>query len=248
MSLKDLKIEADIEETNLDTLPGRDFTVPTNLYDMLITGAYTLKSPAGAEGLHFTLKPADGSPQEVRESFYMTSGTAKGGKQYYINSNGKKQYLKGFAQATQLAKIACDKAVADLQEEEKVLKLWNSANQAEENTKVNWLPELVGKPIKVGILHVHDNRLKKEGNKWVKLPTERFYNEVDKLFYPSGHAVTEKLAGKDATFQERWAKLYPAGETVDRYEQVEGSEPDVPENETDQLTEEGITSLFGTDS
>jgi hypothetical protein len=250
MSLKHLKIEADVTPTNVDTLPTNDFTVPTNIYEMIISSAYMDIAASGAEGLRFVLKPADGSPQEVRDAYWVTSGTEKGGTPYYMNKDGKKQYLKGFSQANLLTTIACGKPLADLKEEDKILKLWNWASQSEENTKVRWLPELIGKPVMACILKVRDNKKKKEGNKWVDLPQDRTFNEVDKLLYPSGHAVTEKNAGEDATFKDRWAKMYPAGETIDRYTEIPGSEPDLPiEGEEEEgLTSEGITALFGAEA
>jgi hypothetical protein len=248
MSLKHLKIDSDVEMGSADTLPTRgDFTVPTGLHEMMITQAWMELSAGEAEGLKFTLKPADGSPQEVKDAFWVTSGKKKGKKKYFINSKGNKQALPGYVDAAQLAAIACGKKLEDLDEEEKVLKLWNSANQAEENTKVRWLPELVNKPVLAGILRVRDNKNRKEGDKWVPTADERYFNEVDKLFFPSGHSVTEKNAGADATFKDRWLKRFPEGETIDRYKEgIAKDQPDLPEEE--QLTEEGITILFGTDN
>jgi len=248
MSLKHLKSEA-TEETKTDVLPGSGFTAETDLYPMIIDVAYMDISPkTGAEGMKLHLKMADGSPQEVRTAFWMVSGDEKGNQTFYITAKGKKRDLPGFIDATQVAKIACDKPLMDLVEEEKVIKLWNSASSSEENTKIRSLPELLNKPILVGVLKVRDNKRDwtvKVGKDYKRLPEERFYNEVDKVFYPNGLSITEAAAGEtEPAFKKRWQDRYPTGVDIDRYEQVAGSQPDLPINTPPAAP---VASLFTTD-
>ena len=242
MSLKHLKSEA-TEETKTDVLPGSGFTVETGLYEMIVDVAYMDKSPAGAEAMKIHLKMADGSPQEVREAFWVASRDSKNNQTFYLTKNGKKRDLPGFVQATQVANITCNKPLLDLVEEKKVIKLWNSANQAEENTEIRHLPEIVGKPILVGVLKIRDNKNEKVGNEYVPTAAERFFNEVDKVFHPNGLSITEKAAVETTpAFKDRWLKRYPPGFVADRYTQVAGSQPDLPI--TDAAPPAPVSSLF----
>ena len=234
MSLKHLKSQA-TEETKTDVLPGSGFTAETGLYPMIIDVAYMDISPTtGAEAMKLHLKMADGSPQEVRAAFWVASGNEKGNQTFYTTAKGQQRDLPGFIQATQVAKIACEKPLMDLIEEEKMIKLWNTASLSEENTKIRSLKDLRNKPILVGVLKVRDNKRDwnvKEGKDFKRLPEERFYNEVDKMFYPNGLSITEANAGVTTpTFNQRWQDRYPAGVDIDRYVQVAGSQPDLPVN------------------
>jgi len=245
MSLKHLKIDSDIEDTNTDVLPGSGFTLDTGLYEMVIDVGFMDTSDSGAEALKLHLKMTDGSPQTLRTAFWVASGTKKGKKTFYVTKDGKKRSLPGFVQASQVAEICATKALADLTEEEKTIKLWNSTSQAEENTQIRYLPDLKDKPILVGVLKVRDNKVALSGTIYEKQPEERFFNEVDKVFHPNGLSITEKNAGaKTPDFRDRWAARY-GSETVDRYEQVANSQPDLPSHTSTEGTP--VSSLFSSD-
>ena len=230
MSLKHLKSQA-TEQTKTDVLPGSGFTVDTGLLPMIIDVAYMDKSASGAEAMKLHLAMADGSPQTIRSAFWVASGDAKGNQTFYTTKNGKTRDLPGFIQATQVAEIACGQPLHDLVEEEKVIKLWNGATGDEENTKIRSLRDLIGKPILVGVLKVRDNKVTKTNQGYEKNSEERFFNEVDKVFYPNGLSITEQNAGEvNPAFKTRWEERYPTDFIADRYVAVAGSQPDLPTN------------------
>jgi hypothetical protein len=230
MSLKHLKIADNVEETKTDVLPGSNFTAETGLYPMIIDVAYMDISDSGAEAMKLHLKMADGSPAEVRTAFWVASGDKKGNSTTYTTKQGKVRNLPGFIQASQVAQIAAGKALEDLAEDDtKVIKLWNSANQAEENTTIRCLTELLNKPILVGVIKIRDNKMVKGDTGYEKVAEERIFNEVDKVFYSNGISITEFNAGvTEPEFNERWVKRYPTDFVADRYTAVAGSQPDLP--------------------
>jgi hypothetical protein len=56
---------------------------------------------SGAMALNIRAKTEDG--KEIRQQLRMTSGTAKGCKNYYEDKNGEKKYLPGFLMANALS-------------------------------------------------------------------------------------------------------------------------------------------------
>lgn len=228
MSLKDLTLDADVADVKSDVLPGTGYTLDTGMYNMIIDVAYIDTSDKGAVAMKLHLKTADTEGKILRTAFWVRSGTEKGGNTHYVTAKGIKRPLPGYSQASQVAFITCGKALKDLDVEEKFIKLWNNVAQGEENTKIRHLPELQNKPIMVGVLKIRDNKPVLNNGVYTKTAEERFTNEVDKLFFPSGISVTELNAGVTTPeFRERWVALYGT-KTVDRYETTANSQPDLP--------------------
>ena len=74
----------------------------TGLYEFTIQVIYIEPSRGGAAGLHLHLLDDKGGV--VRQTLWMTSGTAKGGKNTYTDKRtGEEKYLPGFIQANHLA-------------------------------------------------------------------------------------------------------------------------------------------------
>lgn len=244
MSLDNLKIDSDVVTTNPDVISGSGYIMDTNLYPMIVDMAYMEKSASGAEALKFHLKMADGSPQTSRQTFWVASGDKKGNKNFFIAKDKSKRLLPGMIQGDQLTHITCNKCLADMIEEDKTIKLWNRDSQSEENTTVRALTEMLDKPVLVGMLKVRDNKVIRNSNGgYDKIADDRFFNEADKLFFPNGLTVTESVAGEtEPKFRERWISRFPEGFIMDRYEEVTGSQPDLPDVESPASA--GTGSLF----
>ena len=72
---------------------GGNGPLNSGLYNCTVSVAYISKASSGALGLVVVFKTADN--RELRQTFWMTSGTAKGGKNYY-EKDGEKHYLPGY--------------------------------------------------------------------------------------------------------------------------------------------------------
>jgi hypothetical protein len=175
--------------------------------------------------LNLHLKVANDS-SIVRQTVWVTSGDAKGNKNFYTDQKGKKRLLPGMLQADQIAAITTGKSMAALTPEEKTIKLWNYEAQAEKPTKVHALTEMIGQPLLIGLHKVRANKVKQDSDgKYVNQKEDRTFNEVDKIFHADGFSVTEKAAEVEtAVFHEKWAAKYPEDYVNDKYEAVEDAD------------------------
>ena len=67
---------------------GSTGALDSGLYKAKVALAYITKSAGGAMGLVLNLKTD--ANREIRQTLWMTSGTAKGAKNYYEDKNGDK--------------------------------------------------------------------------------------------------------------------------------------------------------------
>jgi len=190
-----------------DSVGGAN-VLDSGIYNFTITMAYLNKATSGALGLVVSLKTDD--KKEMRQTFWMTSGTAKGGKNYY-EKDGQKHYLPGFNQASSLCLLACGKDISDLDTEEKVIPVWNSVAKAEVPTKVDALTDLIGKEIIGGVLkQLVDKNVKNDAGVYVPSGDTREENEVDKFFRAKDSMTTAEIraAATEATFVKTWAEKH----------------------------------------
>jgi hypothetical protein len=224
MSIQGLAIDSDVESTNTDTLGG-SFVKTTGLYPVVVDMAYLGKSAKGAMSLNLHMKVANDS-SIVRQTIWVTSGDAKGNKNFYTDKNGKKRLLPGMLQADQIAMITAGKSMAALTPEEKTIKLWDYETQAEKPTKVHALTEMIGQPLILGLHKIRANKVKADSNgKYINQKEDRTYNEMDKIFHADGFSVTEKVAeAEEALFHQKWADKYGEDCIDDQYVAVEGAD------------------------
>lgn len=178
----------------------------SKIYDGTITYAYlhTAKSGALALALHF--KSSGGA--NYRETVYMTSGTAKGGNNYYVDKNGKKQYLPGFVVANSLALLAAGKGIGEISTEEKVIKLYDYQAKAEVPTTVQMFTDLVNKPVKLGI-RKQVRAMTSQSDDGMYVPNGDFRIEyvINKVFRASDDMTVAEITGQapEATYINTWA-------------------------------------------
>jgi len=120
---------------------GSSGPLDSGLYKSTVALAYVTKSAGGAMGLVLNLKTEAG--REIRQTLWMTSGTAKGGKNYY-EKDGEKFYLPGFNHANSLALLTCGKEISQLDTETKVVNVYSAEAKSEVPTKVEMLMDLLG--------------------------------------------------------------------------------------------------------
>lgn len=227
MSINQLAIDSDVEKGNPDTLGG-GYTKPTGLYPCTVDMAYMAKSKGGALSLNLHLKLAS-DKSVIRQTLWVTSGDAKGNKNYYINQSGKKFLLPGMQLADQIARITTGKPMSALELESKTIKLWDRDAGAEKPQEVPVVTAMLGQPILVGLMKHRENRNVNDGSgNYVPSREERIYNEIDKVFHPDGFTVTEKEAeAEEAKFHQQWAAKFPNDYVDDNYDAtVAGPEDD----------------------
>lgn len=193
---------------------GSSGPLESGLYPASIAMAYVSKSAGGAMGLVLTLKV---SGRDVKQTLWMTSGTAKGGKNYY-EKDGVKNYLPGFNHANSLALLTVGKEISALDTETKVVKVYSPEAKAEVPTKVECLTDLLGKEILVGLIkQIVPKQVKNAQGVYVPTGETREENEIDKLFRAKDRLTTAEIRGQatEAAFADAWDAKW-SGKTKDR--------------------------------
>jgi len=214
-------------EKEVDRIGG-SYVWESGIYDCVVDMAYLEESAGGALGLHLTLVHND---RRLRESFYVTSGTAKGKKTTY-SREGKEFYLPGFTMARNLCLTAAGMTLQEVAKagEKKVINLYDRAQQKEVPTEKEFvLTALVGKDVKVGVIKdVVNRRQRNAEGKYVPINEKREENHISQFFYPTDDmTVNEKESGlTEADFINKWRAK---NEGVDNVEYKEIPEHELPE-------------------
>ena len=230
--------------TDKDSLGG-NAALDSGLYLFTVNMAYINKAASGALGLVLHLKTDDN--REVRQTLWMTSGTAKGCKNFY-EKDGEKHFLPGFTHANNLCLLTVGKEVSAMEPETKVIKLYSSEAKAEVPTKAEVLTELLGKQIVVGLLKQKVDKTAKNAE-GVYMPTgeTREENEIDKLFRAADRMTAAEIRAQaaEAAFAFTWETKF-AGTVRDRSKGVTaGAMPGIPMMANAGAAKKPTTSLFG---
>lgn len=189
-----------------DSVGGGSKILESGLYLCKINMAHVTISQGGAMGLVLTLKTEAG--QEIKQTLWMTSGTAKGCKNYY-EKDGQKNYLPGFLLANSICLLAVGKEIAQIDTETKVINLYNAEAKSEVPTKVDVLMDLLGQDILVGLIKQVVDKTKKNDTTGVYEPTgeTKEENEVDKFFRARDRMTTAEIRAQapTAAFADTWA-------------------------------------------
>lgn len=192
-----------------DSVGGGSKVLESGLYPCTIAMAHATTSQGGAMGLVLTLKTDDG--QELRQTLWMTSGTAKGCKNYY-EKDGQKNYLPGYLLANSVCLLAAGKEIPQMDTETKVINLYSAEAKSEVPTKVEVLMDLLGKEILVGVIKQNVDKTKKNDATGLYEPTgeTREENEVDKFFRARDRMTTAEIRAQapTAAFADTWASKW----------------------------------------
>lgn len=202
---------------------GGGGVLESGVYAAKIAMAYLSKASAGALGLVLTLKTDSG--RDVRQTLWMTSGTAKGCKNYY-EKDGEKNYLPGFLHANSLALLTVGKEISQLETETKVVNVYSAEAKAEVPTKVEVLMDLLNQDILVGLIKQTVDKTKKNEATGAYEPTgeTRDENDIDKLFRARDKMTTAEIRAQaeTATFIDTWSAKW-TGQTKNKAKGASGT-------------------------
>lgn len=183
---------------------GGGGVLESGLYPAKVTLAYVTKSSGGATGLVLKAKTSEG--RDINQTLWMTSGTAKGAKNFY-EKDGVKSYLPGFIAANALSLLTVGKDIAELDTETKVVNVYSSEAKAEVPTKVEMVVDLLGKDIVIGLIkQTVDKNVKNDQGVYVASGDTREENEIDKFFRAEDHMTTAEIraAASEPAFYNTW--------------------------------------------
>lgn len=209
MSLLAALTTTDEIATAKDSVGGGFRVRDSGLYPLKVALAYVTKASSGALALNVTFKDDEG---EVRQQFWMTSGTAKGGHNYYTDKQGQKQYLPGFIHANALTLLTLGKEIGALDTEKKVINLYSAESKAEVPTQVDMLMDLVGQEVLVGLIkQTVDKNIKDAAGNYIPSGETREENEVDKIFRLKDKMTEAEIRAQAeqanffAVWEQKWA-------------------------------------------
>jgi len=193
-----LETDASIEQET-DSLGGFQ-VLNSDLYNCMIESCFLTVSQGGARAFNLRAKTLE--KKSIQQQFWMTSGTAKGCKNHYVGKDGTKHYLPGFNMANAICVLTLDKEISKLSCEAGVAEMFG------EKVKVDYLPELAGKPITLGVIkQIVDKRAKNDvTGEYEPTGDTREENEVDKVFRAADGLTTTEIRGglTEAKFKEQW--------------------------------------------
>ena len=207
-----------------DVIGGGSKVLESGIHKLTVQHAYLTKASSEAIGMVLSLKTDDG--QELRQTFWMTSGKAKGCKNYYEDKNGDKHYLPGFILANSLCLLTLGKEISHLETETKVIPLYNYEAKSEIPTKVDIIVDLIGKEILAAVIKQTVDKTKKNDAAGAYEPTgeTREENDIEKFFRERDRMTTAEIRAQaeTASFIDTWAEKW-TGKTKDKTSGASGT-------------------------
>lgn len=189
----------------------------SDIYASKVELAYLGQADSGAVSLNLRLKTDSG--RELRQQLWITSGKAKGFKNYY-ERDGERHYLPGFILANSLTLLTVGKELAAVVDsaEPKMVKVYSPAAKEEVATQVPVLTELLGQEVYAAVLkQIVDKQAKGEDGQYHPTGETREVNEIDKFFRAKDKMTTAEIraGATEPTFFEAWKKKW-AGQVQNR--------------------------------
>lgn len=216
--MKNLKTtEVDVQER--DVLGGYQLH-DTDVYLATIKMAYVSESKNGALGANFVLD-IDGS--EYRETVYFTNRKKE---TFFTNGKGETQALPGFSLLNSITMLTIGVEAAEMDTEERTVKIYDYDAQAEVNTSVDAFTELFGTQIKVAIeRQLQDKTEPDNDGKYVPTGETTERNVIVKAFHADKDVtLTEAIAKSDPMFMGKWLAKNK-GNIIDRTDKKAGGTP-----------------------
>ena len=206
--LNHLKQDEDVQKAN-DSIGGG--ALESNIYPFTVKAAYMGTSASGAVSVTFVGSVDDKSDEgyDFRTVQWVVSGDAKGNNPYY-ERNGKKFPLPGFTVADDFARHITEKAIGDLETEEKTIKVYNFDQGKEIDTEVDMIVNLIGGKVNLAIQQRLVNKNVKDDATGAYVPTAdtRTEYEVSKVLeMDTGLSILELEKGStDTDYANKWPK------------------------------------------
>ncbi len=197
----------DVQEANIERLGGGGFAWESGVYDATVKMVYL--NQAESEAVSFNVILENSTGKELRESYWIKSGKAKGHKTYYTK-DGENFPLPGYSVAQSLCVAATGKSLSDVMKsaEKKMVNLYNAEAKKEVPTERPVLSDLTGKPVKAAIHQITENKRKKNDTtgKYETTAETRTINECKFFGNMEGKTADEISKNQPAEFFDKWAE------------------------------------------
>jgi len=219
-----LKLDADVIADVETTGGGGNQRIwDAGVYDVIVEMATVEESKGGATSVNVTLKNTnkDAKLFPIRNTFWITSGTAKGANPFYVDKAGKKHPLPGYTVANRMCIAMTGNPLNEVipTGEKKTINAYSYEAKKEVPTEKFVLTDLIGKPVKIALVTNKENKRKRSDDGTYHATAETFdLNEVRYFAnIETGLSVGEMAAGAtEPSFMAEWAsKNSTMQQTVD---------------------------------
>lgn len=212
-------------EKTTDRLGGGFQPLDTDIYTGIIRAAYASQSAKGAHAVNLII---DFDGREYRETIYITNSK---GENWFESKQNKKVPLPGFTTIDDLCLCAIGVPLAEVEAEEKVIKVYDAESKSEIPKAVPMLVDLLGKEISVAIYRTLVNKNEKNDatGEYVATAEEREENSIEKVFNTETQmtVVEARNGAEKAVFWDAWVEKHK-GEIRDRREFKDGQAAGAP--------------------
>lgn len=197
------KLKTDGLAESEDRLGGYS-PLKSDIYTGKVKMAYTGKAQSGA--MFITLELEFPGNKSHRETIYITN---RNGENFFIHKDDKKTKvpLPGFTTIDDICLVTLEKPLAEMDTEEKSVKIYDPDAKKELPKSVPVLTELLGQEVSVAILQTLENKSEKNNaGEYVPVAAERTVNTIEKVFHTGTRmTVAEARQGLDApAFWDAW--------------------------------------------
>lgn len=179
--------------------------VETDVYTAKIKMAYADTSKGGAMSVNFEFETTEGNI--INSTQWISSGTAKGCKNFYTDAKGNNQYLPGYSLVDDICQLVEEGELASIETEERPVEMYDFDAKKRLPKLKEVLVDLLGKTVKIAVeKQVVDKNIKDADGKYVPSGQTREVNELVKAFHAENEVtLTEAKAGKsEAGFMTNW--------------------------------------------
>ena len=242
--MSEWELPKNVETQSIERVGG-GFAWESGVYDATIKMVYLNQSASEAVSFNIILEKNGGNFAELRENFWIKSGKAKGNKTYYTK-DGKDYPLPGYSVANSMCVAVTGESLPKCMEsaEKKQVNVWNPELKKEAPTERPVIMSLVGKPVKVAVHQViEDKQAKNDKGEYVPTGASRTVNQC-KFFGNAEGKTAEEITNKEPAARfDKWAQKN-TGTVIDKSTVKKGnnSAADIMGN-----TSADTGSLFQTD-
>ena len=204
--MSEWELPKNVETQSIENVGG-SFAWESGVYDAVIKMAYINQSAKEAISFNIILEKNSGNFSELRESFWVRSGKAKGNKVTYTK-DGKEYPLPGYSTANSLCVAVTGDRLPKCMDsaEKKIVKIWNPEQKKEMPTERPVITSLIGKTVKVAVHQVVEDKVAKGTNgQYEPTGQSRTVNNCKFFGNTAGKTAEEITKNEEATMFDKWA-------------------------------------------
>lgn len=227
-----LEIGNGVEEQK-DIVGGFAKVDHTGLYDFEIVKAYADVAGSGAFSVTVHFKSDKGANFRVTE--YISSGTKKGCKNYYIDKNGNKQFLPGYNKIKNLDSLLGFNRDYPSTTSGQVM-LWDRDLSKEVPQPKEVITEWVGKKVSALVMKKYLDKqvMNEDTGKYEPTSESKVEYEVQHFLNHDTKQTRNEIVAGENGFKDKWLNKFDENFIMDKRDKSKGHNPEVTQKTTEE--------------